>query len=184
MTMCALSRRPAAALVILALAAGCGGGGDDGDGGQLSAREEQQVKEWFTEINELAQALDGMADPFSSDQSQMEEALSQLRTIAGLTPPRLSDDEADQAFQDLHGGMALMINAMIEMFENMPSPDQGPAAMASVMEAMAGMEQTMLQAEQQVRGAEQTLRTIIEVDFGDDPEVQALLQEAMGNLDI
>ena len=59
-----------------------------------------------------------------------------------------------------------------------------PAAMASVMEAMAGMEQTMLQAEQQVRGAEQTMRTIIEVGFGDDPEVQALLQEALGNLDI
>ena len=77
-----------------------------------------------------------------------------------------------------------MINAMIEMFENMTSAGEGPAAMASVMEAMAGMEQTMLQAEQQVRGAEQTLRTIIEVDFGDDPEVQAQLQEAMGNLDI
>jgi hypothetical protein len=172
----------------LAFATGCGGGGDDGDGGQLSAREEQRVKEWFASVTAIGESLDQTGDPFSADEDARDEMISQMRRFADLTPPRLSDNAANQAFQDLHGGMCMVIEPMIELMENMPSPDEGPQAMAAAMQEMMGMQatmqQTMQQAEAQVRSAAQTIQAMIEVDFADDPEGLAQLREAIQDLDM
>ncbi len=184
MKMHSLWRPLTATLTIftLVLATGCGGGGDDGDGGQLSAREEQQVKEWFTELGETAQVMEGTGDLFSMDESGREEMVSQMRRISRLSPPRISNDEANQAFRDLHDGMKQVVDVLIEMVENMPSPDAGPAAMGAAMQQMAGMGQTMQEMEARMTAAMQTIQTIIEVDFADDPEAQAQLRDAVGNI--
>ncbi len=172
------------ALGLMVFATGCGGG-DDGDGGQLSASEEQLVKDWLTELGGLSQSLDQMmGDLFSGDRSQMDEILDQMRRMGRLLPPSISNSEADQTFEDYHEAISTIFNAMIELLENLPAEDEGAAGGQDPWEQVMLLLHEMEQIQDQVRTTAQAIQQIIEVDFADDEEDLVQLRQAMQSLEM
>lgn len=171
-----------ALIAALCVGIGCGGGGDDGDGGSLSAREEQAVQEWFVAFAEAGQAMEEIPMEPGAGAEVFAQARAGIERLMDMEPPRISNNEANQAFQDFHGGMSTMMETMLEMVDGMSSAGNDMEAMARIMTQMAGIETAMRESEQQVASAVGRISQIIAVDFGDNAEALAQMRGLLSEM--
>jgi hypothetical protein len=164
---------------------GCGGGAgvDDGDGGKLLSGEEQQVKEWFLALGQLAETMPDI-DPTQADDATRTQVRQIIDSMADLTPPRISDAEANSAFQDFHGAMSRALSIMSDMLDNMPAPGAGQDEMTAFMASMGNLMTTMQEIQTAMEDAGGRIQAIVAVDFADDPEAQEQLRGMMSGFDL